>query len=334
MMPAPSTAERSRNRSAYLFLGFAGWVLVSLWLAPLLSFGLPWLQQALSVLLLFSGFYLGSRRWITNLRPMSSVGFVRRPSAMSEFGLGAAIGWAIALGLVLPLLLLRRASLSFDFSTAAWHDMGWSFVTLSLGACAAQLIFTGVAFRLLVESIGATAATLALMLLTGLMFSHEQPGQPLASFTLMLASLLGSVGWLRTRALWLPLGLHLGWTLILSLLFGMPSANGVAGAGVVRGEVSGPVWLTGGDLGPEASLLGVVVLLLAVIVLVRSTRDYAWHYTYQPIVGAGYPMEVAPPAVHQQMEAQAAATPPRLVQIQPQPSAPDQGSPPGVDTSQ
>ena len=51
------------------------------------------------------------------------------------------------------------------------------------------------------------------------------------------------------------------------------------------------------------------------------TREYAWLYTYKPIVAAGYPMDVKPPAAHTAME-QAPAPPPPLVQIMPLPSAP------------
>ena len=56
------------------------------------------------------------------------------------------------------------------------------------------------------------------------------------------------------------------------------------------------------------------------VVLVRVTRDYAWHYTYDPIVAAGYPMEARPPAAHVAMEARHSrqgCSPRSLVQILP-----------------
>ena len=62
-------------------------------------------------------------------------------------------------------------------------------------------------------------------------------------------------------------------------------------------------------------MVAVIVLVLAIVVLVRVTRDYAWHYTYQPIVGAAYAVEVAPPAEHMAEERKAAVAVP-LVQIQ------------------
>jgi len=56
------------------------------------------------------------------------------------------------------------------------------------------------------------------------------------------------------------------------------------------------------------------VLIVGIMVLVRVTRDYAWDYTHRPIVAAGYPMDVAPPKAHTDMEAAAA---PQLIQIAP-----------------
>jgi hypothetical protein len=51
-------------------------------------------------------------------------------------------------------------------------------------------------------------------------------------------------------------------------------------------------------------------------VLVRVTRDWAWYYTYKPIEPGGYPMDVAPPPAHIEMESKAASAP-ALVQILP-----------------
>ncbi len=82
----------------------------------------------------------------------------------------------------------------------------------------------------------------------------------------------------------------------------------------MQSQAGGPLALTGGSFGPEASGFAVLVLLAALVALFRLTRNYAWHYTYQPVEPAGYPMEVAPPAEHLREERRAAASVP-LVQI-------------------
>jgi uncharacterized protein len=59
-----------------------------------------------------------------------------------------------------------------------------------------------------------------------------------------------------------------------------------------------------------------LAILIGIVFVVLLTSDYAWNYTHPPLVAAGLPMDVAPPAAHTAMEEQA-AKPPSLVQIMP-----------------
>ena len=137
----------------------------------------------------------------------------------------------------------------------------------------------------------------------------------------LLAVLLTSA-WRRTHALWLPWGLHLAWSARLGMLFGLPLFGGTELSTLIQAQVQGPRRLTGSGFGPIAAPWTAIVLLGAIVVLVRVTRDFAWHYTHPAIVAAGYPMDVAPPPPHVAMEQ--AAAPPPLVQILP--TTPQDGS--------
>ena len=81
-------------------------------------------------------------------------------------------------------------------------------------------------------------------------------------------------------------------------------------ASVVLSNAHGPLWLTGGDYGPEAALFTGFASIAGIVVLIRVTRDYAWNYTHAPVIPGGYPMDVAPPPAHAAIEQQAAARPP------------------------
>jgi hypothetical protein len=194
-----------------------------------------------------------------------------------------------------------------------------------VGALAEEVAFRGYAFRRLIEGIGPVAATIVLSLLFGL--GHVlNPGATWAStLVTILAGVLLSIAWLRTHGLWLGWGLHFAWNASMGILFGLPVSGITDFSSIVQTRAFGRLWLTGGDYGPEAAAFTVIVLLIGIVVLVRATRDYAWHYTYVPIVAAGYPMEPAPPAAHaaavQQQEQMAQQTSPAapvtLVQILP-----------------
>ena len=316
----PATGTPRTSRPAALFLLSAAWIVLSLSVAHELCALAPALwqdfaRQLIAAVLLFAGFYVLARAWVPDLRPLSSIGFVRRPGIATEFGLGAALGWAIALAFILPAVLTGNQSLTFGFNQIAIFRTLISAATLVAFACVTQLVIAGLPTRLLVRATSPSWTTAAVVFVAACLVVTRGSGDGSSVLFAALAAALFCTAFLRTRALWLPLGLQIGWTLSLQLLFGANSPYEPPGYGIIQGDTGGPAWLTGGPFGPEASSFAIVILILAIVALIRITRDYAWHYTYQPIVGAAYPVEVAPPAEHIKEEQRAAKATP-LVQIQ------------------
>jgi uncharacterized protein len=79
--------------------------------------------------------------------------------------------------------------------------------------------------------------------------------------------------YLRTRALWLSWGLNFGWKASRALLFGLAVSGVNSHSPVVQGDPMGPFWLTGGGFGLDGSWITLCVLLLALPVVFRITRD-------------------------------------------------------------
>jgi len=97
---------------------------------------------------------------------------------------------------------------------------------------------------------------------------------------IFLAGLFLAYGYLRTRQLWLPIGLHIGWNFFEGAVFGFP-VSGMEFYRLVRHTVSGPELWTGGAFGPEAGLVVLPALALgAVLVHAYATVKRKDRYTH------------------------------------------------------
>ncbi len=236
-----------------------------------------------------------------------------RSSAWREWQKGAALGWTLVLFSVLPLALAGVLHPQFWTAPRAWALLVLSLTTLLFSSLAIELAFRGFLFRSLIAATGPATATLILSLIYAFAATSSLGTAPFSFTVALLLGVLFSFAYLRTHALWFGWGLRFGWLASMGVLFGLPLAGSVDFASVIATGSSGPAWFSGGLYGPEGALLTVPVVLAGIVALYRLTRNYAWQYTHPPIVPAGYPMDVPPPAAHAAMEASAAPLP--LVQI-------------------
>ncbi len=237
-----------------------------------------------------------------------------RATSRQEWGIGVALGWALVVATIVPMALAGDLHPNFWFQPRGIGLALSSLLTLLILTLAQEAVFRGFLFARLIRAIGSTLATLLMSLIYATIFAFHPESTRLSIFVAFLMSLLFSLAYLRTHALWLPWGLHFAWSACTAVLFGLPVAGSVY-TSFIDTATSGSVWLTGGLYGPEGALFTALVVLAGMAVLYPLTRDLAWAYTHPPIVAAGQPMDVAPPPAHTAMEQAAAAKPSPLVQI-------------------
>jgi hypothetical protein len=134
-----------------------------------------------------------------------------------------------------------------------------------------------------------------------------------------LLSLVLSIGYLRTRALWVSWGLNFGWKASRALIFGLTVSGVNSHSPVVQGDPMGPFWLTGGGYGLDGSWVTFFVLLAALPALYRATRDLDFRYNAPEFIPGGIPVDLDAAARRQHETAMGPAEPaaPTLVQIAP-----------------
>jgi hypothetical protein len=89
---------------------------------------------------------------------------------------------------------------------------------------------------------------------------------------IFLAGIFLGYGYVRTRQLWLPIGLHLGWNFCEGVVFGFP-VSGLDIYALTRIEVTGPELWTGGAFGPEAGLIILPALIVGAGLIYWVTRN-------------------------------------------------------------
>jgi membrane protease YdiL (CAAX protease family) len=278
--PGPSLARRIVAFPLTLMLIALVMVLLASGLANLLSDQIP--RKAGSPLLLvhaliFIGCLLAAY-WLF-------CRFVER-APMQVF---ARKGWAgetlagLAAGALIFSLAVAIVYALGGYRVAGWGELAtvWTALNLSLmSGFGEELLFRGILFR----HIERTAGSWAALLITSALFGAAHLANPNASLVSTAAIaveagiLLGAV-YMLTRRLWAAMGLHAAWNFTQGWIFGLPVSGGAGGDGMVRGQLTGPEWLTGGAFGLEASLAGVLVAtsagLAILYVAVRRGRVVA-----------------------------------------------------------
>lgn len=203
--------------------------------------------------------------------PVAAMGLGLHPGWLREAGMGVALGTAMVSAAVVYIAIWGSLSLSLRFNSHVAALIALELFILITGALAEELMFRGYPFQRVVDALGAVGA----IVIFSIQFGLVHLGNPHISFwavsnTIAVGVLL-SVAYLRTRALWLPWGIHFGWNTALGLGFGLP-VSGLTDFGVVvHGRAQGPVWLTGGAYGIEGSAVGTVVILLGFLPLMFFT---------------------------------------------------------------
>jgi hypothetical protein len=119
----------------------------------------------------------------------------------------------------------------------------------------------------------ANAGPSATILPVGIVFALLHSGNPNASY-LGLANTAGfgilfGYAYLRSRDIWLPLGLHFGWNFTLPLFGVNLSGLKMKMTGHEMVWTAGPLW-SGGEYGPEASILTSAVLICLSLALWKA----------------------------------------------------------------
>ncbi len=197
-------------------------------------------------------------------RSIADYGLPWRRAFCRQYWQGAAISIA---SLTILLLVLRLAG-AFSFGSPTLHGSDvWKYgaiwtIPMFLAALLEDFFYRGYLLFTLSTGIGFWPAAIATSLIMGGMHYLNPGGHGLGPVAATEYCLVTCLVIRRTGDLWMPLGIHSAWNWGEVFLYGVPSSGFAGHPHFLNASFHGPVWLTGGVFGQEASVPNLVLLAI------------------------------------------------------------------------
>lgn len=217
-----------------------------------------------------------ARRWLDR-RAFLDLGLRWDGLAAQDLFLGFGLT-----GLMFVIIYVLESSLGFlQFEAFAWQEQPLSVVLQGVLLMLLAYVFTGWGEELLFRGYwlqnlieGSNIPWAVVISSTVFALAHLLNPNPSvgAVLGLIAGGLFFAYAYLRTRRLWLPIGIHIGWNFFEGVIFGF-QVSGTQPFRLIQQTVSGPEIITGGAFGPEAGLILLPALLLGLAVIHIYTRN-------------------------------------------------------------
>jgi membrane protease YdiL (CAAX protease family) len=246
--------------------------IASSFLGPL-NGSLLW-SQILNFIIITGSVYV-ARRWLDK-RSFESLGLKLDKRTLLDILAGIAITF-VQMGFIY-ILMLSLGWLTFE--GFAWEFDPINVVISSALTFFIAFIFVGWNEELLSRGYHLQTIASGLNLFWGVIISSAvfgllHLGNPNATWVsaagIFFAGVYLAYGYIRTKQLWLSIGLHIGWNFFEGVVFGFP-VSGLDIYALTRIKVHGPEIWTGGAFGPEAGLIVLPSLILGAFLIYLYTR--------------------------------------------------------------
>jgi uncharacterized protein len=205
--------------------------------------------------------------WLTMHRTLASLGLPTHSGAR-DLAFGFVIGAGLFTTILTSLLVTHYYQLNTHVGAGALGILAGGLLLFLATAVFEEVLFRGVIFHLLEDGTGSWVA----LTLTSFFFGFAHLLNPSTTFIFAMAialeaGLLFGLLYMLTRSLWLVIGLHWAWDFFYVAFFGSPVSDLKIPTFFHATPVGDPL-MSGGQFGPEASVIAVAILLLISGILV------------------------------------------------------------------
>jgi uncharacterized protein len=208
-------------------------------------------------------------------RKFADYGLPARLAFRKNFWIGGLAGFLAISGCLLAIFALHGfhlTGIAIHGKTLVSATLAWSAAFVVVGL-AEEFAFRGYLQFTLTTGMGFWWSAILLSALFALAHAGNPGENKSGLFSVLCFALLFCLFLRRTGNLWLAVGFHAGWDWGQTFFYGVPDSGLAAYHNLFNSAFSGPAWLTGGEVGPEASVFTPIVLLLVGILFMRAYRE-------------------------------------------------------------
>ncbi|MFC1558685.1 lysostaphin resistance A-like protein [candidate division KSB1 bacterium] len=202
------------------------------------------------------------------------LGFAFHNTFTGEIKKGLILGSGIISIVFLVSLLTNAVSVS-------WSGAGISLLIINfiiyafiffIQCAGEEAFFRGYLFQIIMEKINKITAVVIMSVLFSIVHMLNPEISIFALCNVFLFGVLLSAAYIKTRSLWLPTALHFSWNFSQSFIFSFPVSGIKLNHTIFAVRNNGSVLISGGEFGPEASLLTSIVTLIVIAYIIVSEK--------------------------------------------------------------
>jgi len=207
-------------------------------------------------------------------RKFNEYGLPLRQALRKDFWFGLLLGFGAISGTLLTMFLLhgfRVTGLAIHGTAILSSLIGWGIAFL-LAGLSEEFSDRGYLQYTLASGIGFWPAAFVTSGLFALGHAFNPNENAVGCVAVVMFGLLLCLFLRRTGNLWCAVGFHLGYDWG-QMFYGVPDSGIVPYHNLLESTLNGPRWLTGGIVGPEASVLTPIALLIVALIFSHYHRE-------------------------------------------------------------
>jgi len=199
-------------------------------------------------------------RWIDK-RPFGSLGLNFSEGWVKELSIGVGIGFGLLTLMFVIFWITGLVEVTAGKMNSVVAVTMFNFlIVFILAGLFEELLIRGYPFQVFIEGSNKWIAMISLSSVFSILHMFNPNFSAAAAVNIFLGGMLISIAYLKTRALWMPTGLHFAWNWTQGPLWGMNVSGIDIENSFLVSTTQGHDLLSGGEFGAEGSLITAVVI--------------------------------------------------------------------------